>query len=184
MLKKIILVSSFLILLFGVISLPLIANAQTSNSIIDTSSSSYQNGSYSLNDMMLIVIRVSRWVLGIVGSLSLIMFIYGGFTFLISAGSSEKVGQAQKIIIAAVIGLVIVFSSFLIIQFVLKSLGLNWDGTVSKMTISSTGSATVDQCKALGSNYSCMNITLGDGCQANLCPNDPDIVQCCYPRAK
>jgi len=89
-------------------------------------------GNYRLDDFISLAINVSKWILGIVGSLSLVMFIYGGFTFLISAGSAEKVAQANKIILAAVIGLVIVFSSYLIIQFALKSIGLSWSGQVEK----------------------------------------------------
>jgi len=82
-------------------------------------------GDYTLSDFMQIAILASQWILGIVGSLSLVMFIYGGFMFLISSGSSDKIGQAKKIIIASVIGLLIVFSSYLIIKFVLESLGVN-----------------------------------------------------------
>jgi len=95
-------------------------------------------GNYELNDFMVLAINISKWILGMVGSLSLIMFIYGGFIFLISAGGSEKVGQAKKIIVAAVIGLIIVFTSYLIIKFVLGSLGLTWNGKVAVPTITPT----------------------------------------------
>jgi phosphotransferase system glucose/maltose/N-acetylglucosamine-specific IIC component len=79
---------------------------------------------------MLLAVNIARWILGIVGSLSLVMFIYGGFMFLISGGSSESVQKAKKIILAAVIGLIIVFCSWLIIRFVLKTLNpnINWTG--------------------------------------------------------
>ncbi len=97
----------------------------------------YDTGNYSLSDILAIAIVSSRWVLGIVGSLALLMFIYGGFTFLISAGSSEKIGEARKILIAAVVGLFIVFASFVIIKFVLQSLGMNWNGQVERMKVSS-----------------------------------------------
>ena len=97
----------------------------------------YDTGNYSLSDILAIAIISSRWVLGIVGSLALLMFIYGGFTFLISAGSSEKIGEARKILIAAVVGLFIVFASFVIIKFVLQSLGMNWNGQVERIKVSS-----------------------------------------------
>lgn len=80
-------------------------------------------GDYALNDFVQLGINVSQMVLGLVGSLSLLMFIYGGFTFLLSAGSPEAIKKAQGIIIAAVIGLAIVFASYSIIQFVLQGLG-------------------------------------------------------------
>lgn len=85
-------------------------------------------GNYELNDFLRLGIKVAQFILGIVGSLALLMFIYGGFMFLISAGSADSIGKAKKIIIAAVIGLVIVFSSYLIIKTVMEAMGLNWNG--------------------------------------------------------
>lgn len=87
-------------------------------------------GDYELNDFIVLAIKVSQWILGIVGSLSLLMFIYGGLSFLISAGSSDKITKAKDIIVAAVIGLIIVFASWLIIKFVMQSMGINWNGQI------------------------------------------------------
>lgn len=84
-------------------------------------------GNYEINDFIVLAINIARWILGIVGSLSLVMFIYGGFMFLISAGASESVNKAKQIIVAAVIGLAIVFSSYLIIKFTLDSMGIDWN---------------------------------------------------------
>jgi len=91
-------------------------------------------GDYAINDFLALAINISKYVFGIIGSLTLIMFVYGGLMFLISGGSSEKVGQAKKIIIAAVVGLLIVFGSWLIINFVFKAMGLNWQGEVEMPT--------------------------------------------------
>lgn len=133
MINKLIFPTLFIALFVCALSFPFLSQAQTSAPIIDPSSAAYANGDYTLSDILKIAIGASRWILGIIGSLALVMFIYGGFTFLISAGSSDKVGQARKIIVAAVIGLIIVFSSYLIIKFVLNSLGLDWRGNDNKM---------------------------------------------------
>jgi hypothetical protein len=82
-----------------------------------SASSKEECGDYGINDFMVLAINVSNWILGIVGSLTLVMFIWGGVMFMISSGASDKVGQAKKIIVAAVVGLIIVFSSWLIINF-------------------------------------------------------------------
>jgi hypothetical protein len=82
-------------------------------------------GDYRLEDFVALGIGASNWILGIVGSLSLFMFVYGGIMFLISAGASDKIGQARKIIVASVVGLIIVFSSYLIIKFVVSGIGAN-----------------------------------------------------------
>ncbi|MBN2884437.1 hypothetical protein JXE04_00750 [Patescibacteria group bacterium] len=88
----------------------------------------YDCGNYDVNDMVMIAVTAAKWILGIVGSLTLLMFIYGGFLFLVSSGSSEQITKAKNVLIAAVIGLVIVFSSYLIIKFVLSSIGIEWNG--------------------------------------------------------
>ncbi len=91
-------------------------------------------GDYAISDFLALAINISKFVFGIIGSLTLLMFVYGGVMFLISAGSADKVGQAKKIITAAVVGLLIVFGSWLIINFVFKTMGLNWQGEVEMPT--------------------------------------------------
>ncbi len=93
----------------------------------------YTTGDYDLNDFMLLFINVSNLILRFVGTLTLLMFIYGGLTFLLSAGNSEKITKGKKILIAAIIGLVIVLASFVIIQLALKSVGIKWNGELIKM---------------------------------------------------
>lgn len=96
-------------------------------------------GDYTLNDFIVLAVNVSQIILGLVGSLSLIMFVYGGVVFILSGGSSEKISQAKKIIVASVVGLIIVFSSWLIIKFAVETLGYEegFDGTVSALMTNS-----------------------------------------------
>jgi hypothetical protein len=82
-------------------------------------------GDCQLNNFVFIAIWVWNWILGISGSLTLLFFIYGGFTFLISGGSSERVTKGKTILINSIIGLVIIFTSYMIVGFVLKNLGYN-----------------------------------------------------------
>jgi hypothetical protein len=84
----------------------------------------YCEGDYGLNDFVQIIVNWYQRILGFIGSIALLMFVYGGVMFLISGGSSEKVGQAKQIMINAIIGLVIVFASFMIIQFIFTTLDI------------------------------------------------------------
>lgn len=79
-------------------------------------------GNYTVNDFVLTAVNIATWILGIVGSLALLMFIYGGFMFILSGGNAEKTAQGKQIIINAVIGLVIIFTSYTIIQFSMTAL--------------------------------------------------------------
>lgn len=138
MVKKIIFFSIAFSVLAGflIMSQPILA--QNPVSIIETTNPKYALGNYDANDILAIVINTSKLILGVVGSLTLLMFIYGGFSFLISAGSSEKVAKAKGILTAAVIGLIIVFSSFLLIKFFLGALGRDdFDGNIMKIGSSS-----------------------------------------------
>jgi len=83
-----------------------------------------EDGSLTLNDFTLTVVVVSRIILGIVGSLALLAFIAGGLMFLLAGGNTERVAQGKQIIFGAVIGLVIVFASYAIIQFVFTALNI------------------------------------------------------------
>lgn len=88
-------------------------------------------GDYAISDFLSLAINLSQIILGLVGSLTLLMLFVSGLQFLFSAGSKEKVESAKKRIIASVVGLLIVFSSWLIINFVFKTMGLEWKGEVS-----------------------------------------------------
>ncbi len=57
----------------------------------------------------------------IVGIVSVIMIIYGGFRYITSGGDSGNVGNAKNTLIYAIVGLIIVALAQLIVHFVLSS---------------------------------------------------------------
>jgi hypothetical protein len=63
------------------------------------------------------VINLFSWVVGIV---SVIMVIVGGFQYITSGGDSGKVTTAKNTIMYALIGIVIVALSQVMVQFVLE----------------------------------------------------------------
>lgn len=69
--------------------------------------------------------KVIKGALGIVGSLALVMFIYGGLVWMTSAGNEQRVKTGKDILIWATIGLVIIFTSYALVHFIIfKGLGL------------------------------------------------------------
>lgn len=68
--------------------------------------------------------RIIKTVLGVVGALALAMFVYGGFTWLTSGGSPDKIQKGKDILMWAVIGLIIIFTSYTLVDFVLTAFGL------------------------------------------------------------
>ena len=68
------------------------------------------------------VMAIVNVILGFLGIIAIVIILYGGFIWLTSAGSEDKVGQAKKIITAGIIGLVIIFISYAIATFVITEL--------------------------------------------------------------
>jgi hypothetical protein len=72
----------------------------------------------SQTDYAVIVANIITAILGIVGVIFVILFIYGGFIWLTSAGNEEKIGKAKKILSYAVIGVIIVAGAYAITTFI------------------------------------------------------------------
>lgn len=62
-------------------------------------------------------------VVGILGVILVALIIYGGVMYMTSAGSEEKIKSAKNILTYAIIGVVIVFASYIIAKFVLQAVG-------------------------------------------------------------
>lgn len=56
---------------------------------------------------------------------ALFFLIWGGITWITSGGDKEKVDKAQKTIVMAVAGLVLIFLAFVIINFIGTLLGVD-----------------------------------------------------------
>ena len=59
-------------------------------------------------------------VVGVIGSIALIMFIYGGITWMTAMGNSEKTKKGTQIIFWSAMGIAIIFSSWVMIKFLLE----------------------------------------------------------------
>lgn len=66
--------------------------------------------------------RLIRAALGLSGAVALLMFVYGGFMWLISAGDAKKVQKGKDTFTYAVIGLVIIFTAYTAVNFIIDAL--------------------------------------------------------------
>lgn len=64
--------------------------------------------------------NIVNTVLYIVGTVFMLLLIYGSFVWLKSAGREGEIERAKKIIIAAVVGTVVILASYAISNFVLQ----------------------------------------------------------------
>jgi len=56
--------------------------------------------------------------LGVVGSIALAMFVYGGLLWMSSAGNAERQKKAVNVIVWASFGIIIILSSYVVVSFV------------------------------------------------------------------
>jgi hypothetical protein len=73
-------------------------------------------------DVTAIVARIIKVVLGFVGVLALVMFIYGGLMWMTSGGKEEQIRKGKDTLVWAVAGMALVFFSYSILNFILKVL--------------------------------------------------------------
>ncbi len=66
--------------------------------------------------------QVTNVILYIVGIIAVIMLIIGGIKYVISGGDAKKVTDAKNTVLYAIIGLVIAFLAFAIVNFVISAL--------------------------------------------------------------
>lgn len=60
-------------------------------------------------------------LLFLIGAVSVIMLIYGGFRYVLSGGESGKVSEAKNTILYAVVGVVVSILAYAVVNFVIGS---------------------------------------------------------------
>jgi len=61
-------------------------------------------------------------LLGIIGSVALVIFIASGIMWMMSEGNAEKISKSQKSMIWAAIGMFAIFASYTVMKFVINQL--------------------------------------------------------------
>lgn len=66
-----------------------------------------------------LILQIVNYFLFFLGLLATIMVIYGGVTYVTSAGEQDKADKAKKIIGYAVVGIIIILLSFVLVNAVI-----------------------------------------------------------------
>ena len=78
--------------------------------------------------------QVTNTILYIVGIIAVIMLIIGGIKYVLSGGDAKKVTDAKNTILYAIIGLIIAFLSYAIVNFVISALPSSEDEKQEEQT--------------------------------------------------
>lgn len=73
-------------------------------------------------DPRIIAANVIRVLLGFLGIIAVIIILFGGFKWMTAGGNEEKVGEARKLMIQGIIGLVIILAAWGIARFVVQAI--------------------------------------------------------------
>ncbi len=75
-----------------------------------------------ITDFNVIIGKLIKAALGIVGSLTLVVFMYGGFQWLTSRGNSDQIRAGLDAMLYAAVGIFIIFSSYAILTTIFNGL--------------------------------------------------------------
>jgi len=124
-------------------------------------------------DVPTLIGLIIKGALGIVGSIALLMFVYGGFLLLVSQGDSAKIQKGKATMVWAAAGLAVIFGSYIFVSYIIAGLSVGGG--------SGTGTPATPKadCPTAHPGYSCIDSTNNKtGCIAGLCPGAANI-KCC-----
>lgn len=75
-----------------------------------------------VTDVPTLVRNIVSVILGIVGAIALGMFVYGGFMWMTAAGNEQRITKGRETLTWATIGLLVIFSSYAILDQIFKAL--------------------------------------------------------------
>ena len=126
LLKKVMIMAMTLIVLTPVLSfsLPALAGPEIFWGVTTDTNQAGIKGTLGLGDKdpRDIAAQVIKIILAFLGIIAVIIILLGGFKWMTAGGNEDKVGEAKKLIVAGIIGLVIIIAAFAIATFVLNSL--------------------------------------------------------------
>ncbi len=82
----------------------------------------YAEGRCQIADFFIVGNTITKLILGLSGSVMLLMVVYGGFLWLASSGNSGMIEKGKKVLISSIIGLIIVFGAYSATQFLVAAM--------------------------------------------------------------
>lgn len=77
-------------------------------------------GQCTLEDILQVGVNIGVLILGISGSVVLLIFVYGGYMWVTAAGDAGRVKTGRDSMVGAVVGLAIVFGAYAAITFAIS----------------------------------------------------------------
>ena len=120
--KKIIFILICSAVLFGFFTSVTMAAFPTLVPAECASSSVAESKKCDLSKVEQLMVNLAQIILGVAGSVALLMLIIGGVMYLTSGGTQARVQKGTKIITSAIIGLIIIFAAGFVVRFLVGTL--------------------------------------------------------------
>jgi uncharacterized protein YpmB len=118
------LITGLFLVLFGVMVyfLPVSAQSLISNTQDPLGLAAPATVGLANTDVRIFIAKIIRVALGMLGIIFVVIMLFAGFEWMTAGGNDEKVSQAKKRIYSGAIGLLIIFTSFSLTNFVINKL--------------------------------------------------------------
>ena len=74
------------------------------------------------NDPRVFIGQIIKGILGLSGSIALLMFVYGGVVYLTAQGENERIQRAKNTLTWATVGLAVIFGSYAFLTYLFAGL--------------------------------------------------------------
>lgn len=65
--------------------------------------------------------RAIKAMMGVIGSITLLMFVAGGFMWMTAAGNAERASKAMRMITWSTLGIVVIFLGYVLVEFIFSA---------------------------------------------------------------
>ena len=127
-----------------------------------------QQDSRSAGDIAKDVVNIMFFIVGV---MAVIMIIWGGIRYVLSAGNSTTLTSAKNTIMYAVIGLIVAILAYTIVNFVINTVSGNGGSSSSNSSNSSDDSDSSDNSNSSNSNSSSKNSNSSNKSNSNSSSN-------------
>lgn len=83
----------------------------------------YDPDGYGDKDVIEIILSLLGWILGILALVAAVLFVVGGIKWMTAQGSKDKVQEAQRLMLACIIGMLIIMAAWGIAKYAVGTLG-------------------------------------------------------------
>ena len=127
-----------------------------------------QQDSRSAGDIAKDVVNIMFFIVGV---MAVIMIIWGGIRYVLSAGNSAALTSAKNTIMYAIIGLIVAILAYTIVNFVINTVSGNGGSSSSNSSNSSDDSDSSDNSNSSNSNSSSKNSNSSNKSNSNSSSN-------------